>query len=209
MKVLHSSDLHGNYKLLWEHTDFDVWVDTGDFFPNKSRGDRNREVPFQTKWFQWKGLGSRMKEWLAGRPVIYVPGNHDYVSLGALLSRHHVETHLVTPKGFNLLGERWAGFREINWISGEWNGEKHNLTPYVSASMNANPTILVTHAPPQGILDEEEGYGIRPLTPALMYRMHKIRAHLFGHCHQDGGKRAFMRDTHFYNGAGCATVLSI
>jgi hypothetical protein len=43
--ILHSSDLHGQYKLLLEghaNTDFDVWVDTGDFFDNKGRGRTGR-----------------------------------------------------------------------------------------------------------------------------------------------------------------------
>ena len=55
MKILHSSDLHGSYKelLMALEGDFDVWVDTGDFFPNKTRGDRNIETSFQNKWFSW------------------------------------------------------------------------------------------------------------------------------------------------------------
>lgn len=62
--------------------------------------------------------------------------------------------------------------------------------------------VLVTHGPPQGILDsisERNGGGC----PALMerVRMVKPKVHIFGHLHDDGGSTLFENETLFVNAA--------
>lgn len=214
LRVLHSSDLHGSYKDLLRKLNegnYDVWIDTGDFFPNKTRGFAPVEVVHQRRWFQvYKRLGERIAEALNGKPLISVSGNHDYVSLARLCAEAGAETHdLSVGHCAQVCGLKFAGFREINWIAGEWKGETPDLRPVVDNAMLHDPDILVTHAPPQGILDGEFGYGIASLTSELMYRNHRIKAHLFGHTHAHGGCSTERAGIQFYNGATTTTLISI
>lgn len=215
MKILHTSDLHGRYKqLLALDFDFDVWVDTGDFMPNKGRAWGHRikpevERPYQIRWCRYKNIGRRLGEWLNGRPAVVVSGNHDFISIAAAM-QPFADVHLATPQGFELLGLKWAGFRHIPYIDGEWPGEVEDweLHEQVEATWKSGPDILVTHAPPSGILSGpiEKKYGISSLTTHLAYRDHKIKAHFFGHEHSDGGQVREEMGVYFANGATSAQV---
>lgn len=216
MKVLHSSDLHGRYKYLLEHpagTEFDVWLDTGDFCDNAGRsaggGRINAEVErrYQARWLdRYKDLPRRLVAWLRGRPALVMPGNHDFVSLDVYLRRAGANVLRVTTAGVECLGWRWAGFREVPWIDGEWEGEQHGFKRQLEETWAADPDVLVTHGPPGGILDEAMGYGNPELTNRLAYYPHNIRAHFFGHTHANGGEDVEEMGVHFYNGA-CTTKL--
>ena len=190
--ILHTSDLHGNYKKLLAalEGDFDVWVDTGDFFPNKTRGDRSVEVPFQAKWAGWKNLGERIVEGLAGRPLISVGGNHDYISLAALVRDAGGTAFDVSEGPAQVSGLTFAGFREIPWIAGEWNGETlgPDFTAIVEETFAANPDILVTPGPAAGLLDDKaHGGGVVQLASALTWQPHNVKAHFFGHIQRGWG----------------------
>lgn len=214
MKVLHSSDLHGNYKrLLVDHaeSDFDVWLDTGDFFDNFGRKRTGRiepvrELQYQTKWLGWTGLLGRFTTWLRGRPALIMPGNHDFISLAPRLKAAGANAQAIPLEGTHLLGMKWAGFREIPYIDGEWAGEEVDFTTQIEGVLASSPDILVTHGPPGGILDDEEGYGCPALTSALMYQAHNIRFHFFGHVHRDGGKTEEALGIRFVNGATKARI---
>lgn len=213
IRVLHSSDLHGGYKALFKHSDFDVWLDTGDFFDNAGRsvgGGRisaEAERKYQHRWlFRYKDLPRRITEWLNGRPALILPGNHDFIDLSGYLARAGANVHAITTAGVECLGLRWAGFREIPYIDGEWVGEIHDFSDAVFSTWAAEPDILVTHGPPGGILDTEQGYGSPALTKALAYQPHGIRVHFFGHCHWDGGKVVEEMGVRFINGACRAMV---
>lgn len=188
MKIAHASDLHGAYETLdiaGEERP-DLWVFTGDFFPNHTRGIAEIETPWQTRWFAWKA--EEILSRLRGAPVLLVPGNHDYANLARLLRIVGVEAHEVTPEGIDFRGVKFAGFGHIPFIAGEWNREAtqpelHNLT---HAALDSEPDVLLTHSPPQGILNGHYP-GIGSITTALTYRPHRVRHHLFGHAHVDGG----------------------
>lgn len=213
MKILHSSDLHGKYKWLLRDqadADFDVWVDTGDFFDNVGRVARTNhaihretEKAAQDRWWGWKHLGTRFKEWLNGRPAIICSGNHDFIDLAYLLRRAGANVHVTRPEGVDVAGLTWAGFREINWISGEWAGELHDFSDLVDSTWATNPDVLVTHAPPAGILvaSGDDDYGIPRLASALFFEEHKIKHHFFGHVHDTGGQQEEKGGIKFYNGA--------
>ena len=213
LRVLHSSDLHGQYKkLLVDHkdTEFDVWLDTGDFYPNRTRPldahvRPDEEQQFQGRWMGFKDLGPRLAAWLRGRPALTMPGNHDFVYLDSYLRKAKARAQRVTTTGVECLGVTWAGFREIPRINGEWAGEAVDFSHVVAETWATSPDILVTHAPPLGVLDEDD-YGCAELAEALSTRAHSIRAHFFGHTHVDGGRQVRKSTLVFYNGATHAKV---
>ena len=206
MRVLHTSDTHGNYKKVLKALEaggFDVWIDTGDFFPNKTRGNAQIEVKFQTKWVGYKNLGKRIVAALDGRPLVSVGGNHDYANLAQIVRDAGGTAYDMGDGAAVINGKTFAGFREIPWIMGEWNGETVNgdFGPIVEKALGANPDVLVTHAPPAGILDDKtHGGGISPLTTALTWQPHNVIAHFFGHIHETQGSVTEM-GIRFINGA--------
>lgn len=207
MRILHTSDLHGIRGSLiksLENLDFDVWVDSGDFFPNTTRGIVDVEIPFQTHWAG--KLLTKIAEILVlrGKPMISVPGNHDYISLATILRGMGVEAYDLTEGPVDLGGERFAGYREIPYLIGEWAGECHDFQSVVASTFDQNPTVLVTHAPAAGFLDgdgEGHSHGVAFLSSTLQYAPHSIKAHLFGHIHRAGGGRLTEMDIQFSNAA--------
>lgn len=206
MKIGHASDLHGDIGgILASHGSPDVWVLSGDICPNETRGIVACEVPFQTGWF--REVADALVARFADRPVLVVPGNHDYIDLAALLRSRGVDATMVTPEGVEVAGVRFAGFREVPWMAGEWNGECRDFADIVDRTFGSDPEVLVTHAPPAGILDDDgmgsggHGGGITALTTALTYRPHRVRAHLFGHIHEHGGRDVEEMGVRFFNGA--------
>jgi hypothetical protein len=214
MRVLHSSDLHGKYKrLLNSDLAFDVWLDTGDFLDNVGRSARSGMViapalerSYQAKLLSWKDLAARFRDWLAGRPAILVRGNHDFITFGRhLIAARCPNVHLVDPEGVDVAGLRWAGFREIPQMTGEWAGELSQAAfiPLVERTWASKPDVLVTHAPASGRLDVEsadETCGIDALREALKQPT-TIRHHFFGHNHAQGGQILDVGGVRSINGA--------
>lgn len=207
MIILHSSDLHMNVERLWQFTEFDVWVDTGDFFPNRTRGNRVVEIAFQEQWLR-NGPGAKLIEWLAGRPMIALQGNHDYVMLADILASMGAvnATQLnAVPHEVTIGDIRFAGFSNIPFIAGEWSHESDGkqLNDACRRVLAQDPRVLLTHAPPHGILDADHKnhYGIQQLVGKLMYDQHHITHHLFGHVHDDGGKSVERCGIRFVNSA--------
>ena len=104
MRIAHVSDIHGQYKILDAiPEDADVVVFTGDMFPYMSHNDHAQwgmspyEIPHQMRWYSHKGPSIVRR--LRGKPVLLVPGNHDYADLAMLLRRDRVNVQEVTPEG--------------------------------------------------------------------------------------------------------------
>ncbi len=207
MRVLHTSDLHGKYKRLLKVSEpFDVWLDTGDFFVNVGRKPKTdyRIVPElesqgQAKWWRWKDLGARLADWLDGRPAITVSGNHDFLRLGALLQRDHPHVHEVATSGVEVLGVRWAGFREVPRDNEEWVGETDlsELGVLAAAPLASKPDIIATHARPALALqrDRMNHLGLPGFEASM------ARWHFFGHEHGTGGQVEQDGPTTYINGA--------
>ena len=212
MRFLHTSDLHGHWKDVLRFSNFDVWVDTGDFFPNKTRGTPE-ERRFQPRWFANKRVGERLAEWLDGRPLISVPGNHDYADLAKLMREAGARAYQVTAKGVEVDGVEYAGFREVPFIFGEWAGETQqaDFRALVDDVFETPPDVLVTHAGPASILSGGDQYhgGIDRLLTALSYRPHSIRAHMFGHDHDFGSQTVDEMGVIFSNSATKPKVVSV
>lgn len=219
MILLHSSDLHGHWDKLLEHlrdSDYDVWVDCGDFFPNKIKdayqnqppGSVGVELPFQRRLFvDFKKMDREITEALAGRPCVIQPGNHDYFSLAKALRKKGANVYRPKPyEAFELLGYKWSGFRDIPWINGTWNHECQDLTHLVESALSHQPDILVTHANP---LLEGYRWGSSEMVEMIVASSRPPRYHFFGHTHEGGGDLALIGGTLFVNGATKVRLLEL
>lgn len=214
MKIFHASDLHADlYPLTLIDKDVGVVVSSGDFFPNITRGDLATEPKFQKDWFVKHS--QNIFRYLAGRPVVVVNGNHDFVCLAEMLVEHGYagEVHLLTPdKVTEFGGKRWTGHRFVPYIYGEWNGElhKHDLA-LVSKKLfqHDGVDVLVTHVPPKGILASE--WGCPTLSQCFAYYPNaaSIKVHMFGHVHSSGGSMTEVFGTKFYNSACTPQIVEI
>lgn len=203
MKIGHFSDIHSDLNLIGNEVP-DIWVCTGDVFPNSTRGNREVEQAFQTAWFE--SNKSALVAKLQGAPLVSVAGNHDFVSLGTLLKGIGYEAYEIeSGVDATIQGVRFAGFPGIPFIYGEWNHEltRAELLFRVQQVFENPPDVLVTHAPSSGILGNDN-YGISGLTSALCYNEHAIKLHLFGHEHEYGGMMVEQLGVKFYNNA-CRT----
>lgn len=219
LRILHTSDLHGDLRpLLDAPDDFDVWVDTGDFFPTAGRRfgcpiDSRREYLHQQRWWGYGKIGAKLGAKLAGRPALIVPGNHDYQFLAVNLQRAGENAYNVPlyKQAVEVCGVRFAGFREVPWIAGEWNGEVKDESAVVGCVLDAHPDVLLTHAPPRGILDgsDQEHYGFPYLRQQLDCGPTGLRVHLFGHVHEHGGEGLVEGGIHYYNGATTARIIEV
>lgn len=206
MIVGHFSDLHGKYTLLTENAiKPDLWISTGDFFPNRTRGTRPVEIPYQDMYFRRKA--DELVTALMGVPVVVVDGNHDFVRLAPLLREFGVDAHDVADGSVELFGLTFSGFPHIPYIEGEWNYEAHEVKEEIDRVWGENPDVLITHAPASGIL--ASAYGWPALTNALFYRTHKIRHHFFGHVHEYGGQTQQEGGITFVNSATTLQSITI
>lgn len=209
VRIVHVSDQHG---MIPSRNGFanllsiaDLVVLSGDLFPNSTRGVRSVEQTFQEEWLVGRVVhpvnnkhhGSRTPlelwlEFLGELPVLVVGGNHDYIDFAKFVGgfrRENLLTHNLAASGpVELCGLRFAGITEIPWINGEWNNETvpTELRRATYDLFDQNPDVIVSHSPPAGILAGP--YGSEPLTDCLSYREHNVKAVLFGHAHEDGGK---------------------
>ncbi len=214
IRVLHSSDLHGNYADLLAFTEpFDLWLDSGDFFPNLPEHtqcpvDLHLERDFEAAWLRDADLAGRITAWLRGRPALILGGNHDYVDLCPLLEEVGAHAQQVVPTGVEALGLRWAGFRHVKWLEGYGVGEIHDFSALVAETFAREPDVLVTHGPPATVLESDLGFGIPELTAALQ-ASERVIAHFFGHDHRFGGESAEAFGVRLYNGAKRVMVREI
>jgi len=209
LRIVHISDQHGeipsrnSFRNLLDKAHLIVL--SGDIFPNSTRGVRDVEEVFQKEWLHgrvdhpvnrsYKGSMSPLERWcefFGELPVLSMGGNHDFISLAEELKRFRGEnllTHdLVADGPIDDFGPRIAGIAAIPFIAGEWNNETmpRDLRMITYDLFDQNPDVIVSHSPPSGILAGP--YGSDTFTNCLSYRDHKVKAVLFGHAHEDGGK---------------------
>jgi Icc-related predicted phosphoesterase len=253
LRILHSSDLHGHWEAPIKYPDqsWDIWIDTGDYLPNATRGEVQKELAYQKGWMtmdklafrkwgqallerhygsreealRWLPTASRLPPftgsvaksvttWLAGRPMLCVPGNHDYYSLADALKKEGAQAADLTKGYAEVGGLKFAGIRSIPWLEGEWAGEtkEEDFRDIVEQLMGSEPDVLLTHSPPYGILDYAIGKGghagIQALTQWLTYRPHAVKAVLCGHVHESAGKLEEM-DILFSNAATTVQMLEV
>lgn len=214
MKVLHTSDVHGRYKWLLEQLardDYDVWVDTGDMLPNPGWSSPIGRMPQiqrgkQRAWWSHKQLTRRCLDALNGRPVFRVLGNHDFFDWAAPLRRQASNIHLLDfdrrdPVEYG--GLTWYGISEIPYMNGNWNFETHPRALAVMLDSIPKCDVLLSHAPPSGVLSYRDEWGIVGLENLAFRYM------LFGHIHETGGFSVTTQGKLFYNSATTSTLVEI
>lgn len=167
MKILHISDTHGYHRRLRELLEADVVVHSGDFC---MAGTEDEALDF-INWFCDLPYAHK----------IFIAGNHDNCLYGAKIEGLDNNTHYLSNSKIEIEGIKFYGvpmFME-DCING------HEALNYSKIPIDTD--ILITHAPPYGILDLDEGinYGSEKLLEKLTTL--NLKAHLFGHIHSSHG----------------------
>ena len=168
MKILHISDTHGTYPSLTHMPETDVIVHSGDF----TMGGSEQEAIDFMNWFCD----------LPYRHKIFISGNHDACLYGVNIDGLDGYIHYLCNSGIEIEGVSFYGvpmFME-DCITDR---QSHNYS-----QIPDNIDVLITHSPPFGILDYDDGfhYGSEELLSRLS-AIHKLKAHLFGHIHAQHG----------------------
>lgn len=198
--ICHFSDWHGCWHKLPKA---DLYICTGDMLYNypspKGITIHHRETYCQGKAVQ--GLGN-LREKLGipeKAPVVVVRGNHDFVSLVKLFGEEHTyEVNLSATTFHDLCSLQVGGFRGVNFAAGEWSDElRDDDLDKLARALPLSLDILVTHAPPYGILDNKGTYsgrsprfGLRAAASYINRQDHmgaRLRLHCFGHIHSGRG----------------------
>lgn len=143
-------------------------------------------------------------------PCLVVRGNHDFVeNLSEAFGGDVWEVNSDPTRTHEVLGMKVGGCRGINYIVGEWSDELMDQgqvgaqgTPVNGPAGNWDDVIpkipldieiMITHAPPYGMLDfEGEHYGSKALNHYINERMYvwgKLKGHFFGHVHRAHGSK--------------------
>lgn len=222
-KLVHFSDWHGAFRPLpWA----DIYICTGDMLKNfpsvyvddnsiKRLIDPEYEGLMQRRWMiendsRRRFLGNQEA------PVVVVKGNHDFTSLAPLFRGGPVYEIWNPTDVFEVCGLRFGGCRGINYIIGEWADElREPEFNDVVAKIPIDLDVLVTHAPPWGILDKWAMYGDSHLgSPAISRYIQKCcmegklpKAHCFGHIHESA--RLEFKDLYWSNAATTVNELEL
>jgi Icc-related predicted phosphoesterase len=147
--------------------------------------------------------------------MICVDGNHDWLSLAQVSRNRGARAYEVQP-GEKVLfkGLTFSGFREIPKFHGRWKGEveRIKLSSLANIIMADSPDVLLTHAPPRGIMDRTdagEHSGNEPLAIAMASHPHNVKLHCFGHVHECGGEQETHGSTLFSNAATKLNVIDL
>ena len=180
MKILHLSDTHNCHQRLRNLPEADVAVHSGDF----CMAGTEREALDFLNWFC--NLPYKHK--------IFICGNHDDCLYGANIDGLPDNVHHLSNLGIEIDGVRFYGVPMFL---------EDCLTERQSRNYSEIPNdtdVLITHSPPLGILDYDDGvnYGAEELLTKLSGL--RIKAHLFGHIHAQHGV-AEQSGVKFSNGA--------
>lgn len=161
-----------------------------------------------------------LREWLLpdsclDHPVVIVKGNHDFTNIGHFFARGWGNTYEITDdpsQSFNILGLKWGGCRGVNFMVGEWSDElEHSAWQEATQRLPTDLDVLVTHSPPEGILDEYYGehIGSGHLARYVGLKNHGLKLNCFGHVHNQGGKVEETGGCLFSNAATTVNVFDL
>jgi Icc-related predicted phosphoesterase len=171
--------------------------------------DPEIEAKYQQRWIREYLKGYRQYFATPDAPVVCVRGNHDFTDLAEAFGGDVWEVNLDPTRTTEILGLKIGGCRGIPYIVGEWSDEYRDpgkppegspVRPPVGdwddirSKLPTDLDILVTHAPPYGIMDVFglDHWGSRALREYLNERMYvwgKLKMHCFGHIHEARSSR--------------------
>lgn len=195
-KLLVSSDLHGRvFPVMLQAVELnvDVWVDCGDFYPDRYYNDvgfsKKRNTEYQRAFINSNSNAKELQELRSsGIPCTGVMGNHDWFSQGHLICQGWAgDLHLKT---LTIKGVKFAGLSSTMFISNEFNyGVKDNSVwdEQLKQLLAAEADVIVMHSPPEGILNEAEYGGVPMMANMLSYGSYKPKLVVFGHHHRTDG----------------------
>lgn len=238
MRIVHFSDWHGNWRQLPKadlyictgdmldnypeiHEDdipTKVRVDWSAFATIKRKIVPEVEVKNQTIWLeQEEPLRRWLPEETKDSPVVLVRGNHCFVDYGKYFGGEYFEISEDAARVFEFKGLRIGGVRGIPYIAGEWSDEIHYWDMHNRITqLPQDLDVLVTHTPPHGILDKYfggfDGIGckaVRAYINQQMYSDGRLKLHLFGHSHREGGQIEEHGNIKFVNAAKTHMVIDL
>ena len=182
MRIVCISDTHGQERKIKNMPLGDVLVVAGDFCGGY--GDDKGLIAFNA----WLGE-------LPYKHKICVAGNHDKFffrhSCAAekmLSNAIYLQDSMVSIDGLNFYGSPWTP-RFMNWYFMKERGED---IARMWRAIDPNTDVLITHGPPQGIMDfspyGQEHVGCANLFERVIWGpLHSLKLHVFGHLHTNHG----------------------
>jgi len=191
MDIVCISDTHGRHKKL-NVPEGDVLVCAGDISP---RGELEMVMSF-LNWFEKQ----------PHKHKVFIAGNHDWCFMNGdacvildeirgMESVHYLEDSDIELDGVKFYGTPWQP-EFCNWAfnlpRGEEILEKWKMIP-------EDTDVLITHGPPQMVLDTVEGrhnehLGCADLNKEISGRI-RPKLHVFGHIHSGNGSETFGNTT--------------
>lgn len=248
MRILHLSDWHtvaeSFARTLENETrdlpDPDLVLVTGDMIKNTSAVRRIWADPYDNKaraeeaQFQrqeWLWMVPHLERRFEGVDILAVPGNHDFCDYGVA---GRVQSFDAVGDGSCSVvwkGIRIHGFRGTPAHRGHWTHEYSNEAFAAAISyLHPDTQILVTHAPPFGILDDvhdSENAEVNCTLPVDMQirvepmnigsqalrdwvDIHpNLKLHVFGHVHEQGGRIRTVNNTLYSNASGTVNLIEV
>jgi len=164
---------------------------------NYRRIDGKEEGRLQNEWVLTRLIPHLLKNGIDLNNVIVINGNHDWTDF----DKYFTNALRLGSKTIEFRGVKIGLLTGVNSFVGEWNDE---ITEWSFenriAKLDPDIQILVSHAPPHGIMDattNNERLGSREITKAIFGKhsaeipyFRKLKFHLFGHVHNHhGGER--------------------
>ncbi|WP_218081194.1 metallophosphoesterase family protein [Anthocerotibacter panamensis] len=218
MKILVGSDYHGDDRLQREALrlipEVDGYINCGDFCTYAGSKPEAQEQGYHPKGAdEVQRLESFFRQVDAlGKPWLFLPGNHDPSAI-CLETMNEIFHHgfmatasgRVNFQGLCLLVVPFTPPCGWNWVL-----THQHLEELIDKYSSSPVDVLVTHAPPLGVLDEE-GKWYHRKTPTLrpLVNILKPRYFLCGHMHYDGGKSETHGPTTFINAALHNLILEV
>lgn len=166
--------------------------------------EREREENLQRQWMMQQNF---RREFLPDpdAPIVCVRGNHDFVAIADLFGGDVWEVDDDPTRTTTIGGLKIGGHRGVNWIGGEWQDEmRTEQMDDLAQKLPEDLDILITHAPPYGVLDFYGDYlgsrGLRRYINKRGYSPKDLKAHCFGHIHEGAGQKK-LGDVIFSNGS--------
>ena len=199
MKLLFTSDIHGLISAFESFSsklsNYDLGVIAGDLLSEDLPIDEicqllnieKRELPKSSIGRKDNGLVMKamnkkeqvVKDILlrAGKPILYVKGNHDVTEWRGTGNLYNINLRRINVGGYNFVGYQYTSLDPIG-------DKKLSSIEHLIDSK----TILVTHAPAYGVLDytmtvEKKMGHIGSIGIKGIVQRKKPRYHLFGHAH--------------------------